>query len=444
MKSRPELLVVDDIPEFLEEMSSILEPAFSVRTCPSPLRAIELAAEGTFSLILTTLVMKELDGFELIRRLRGGGIEVPILMVTGYGNSNTAVEALRLGANDYLTKPVNARELKARVKKALREPSVEQTAFLTRDPATRELTQLARRVAGTPARVLIQGETGTGKELIARMLHDLGPRRQEPFIAVNCAAMPASLIESELFGHERGAFTGAVNERRGRFEEAGAGTLFLDEIGELGIALQSKLLRVLQDGDFQRVGGRKMLKLQARIITATNRDLKLEVREGRFRQDLYFRLNVVSLNIQPLRKRKGDVRLLAERFIQRFTLRGNPPIRFSEAAWRLLDHYDWPGNVRELEHCIERLSILHPGRELVPDDLSELRMDLSSQKKEEVAVYSEALETFQKTYFRSLLEQTGYHLTRAAALAGMDKGQFHRMVVRLGVHQPVKSQVNSP
>lgn len=439
MKSPPELLVVDDIPEFLEEISSILEPAFSVVTCPSPLRAIELAAERTFSLILTTLVMKELDGFELIRRLRGGGVEIPILMVTGYGNSNTAVEALRLGANDYLTKPVNPGELKARVKKALYEPSPEHGAFLTRDPATRELTQLVRKVAETSARVLIQGETGTGKELIARMLHDQGGRSKEPFIAVNCAAMPANLIESELFGHERGAFTDAVQERRGRFEEAGKGTLFLDEIGELGIALQSKLLRVLQDGDFQRVGGRKTLKLQARIVVATNRDLKREVREGRFRQDLYFRLNVVSLNIQPLRKRRGDVRLLAERFIQRFTLRGNEPIHFSEAAWRLLDLYDWPGNVRELEHSIERLSILHPGRELTPDDLQELRIDPSSEKKEEIAVYSEALKTFQKHYFRNLLEQTGYHLTRAASLAGMDKGQFHRMVVRLGIHQPAKN-----
>lgn len=443
IKERPELLVVDDIPGFLEEMTEILEPAFSVVTCLSPLRAIELAKDDRFDLIITTLVMKELDGFELIRRLRGNGLVLPILMITGYGNANTAVEAMRLGANDYLSKPINVRELRARVKKALRDQPEANQRFLTRDPVTLELLQLVKRVAETSARVLINGETGTGKELIARMLHDAGPRAESPFIAVNCAALPANLIESELFGHEKGAFTGAVSDRPGRFEEAEGGTLFLDEIGELGVSLQSKLLRVLQDGDFQRVGGRKSLKLKARIVAATNRDLQVEVREGRFRQDLFFRLNVVSLNLQPLRRRRDDIRLLTEHFARYFVLREHYPVTFSEAAWQVLQEYDWPGNVRELEHYIERLSILYPERELQAEDLADLKRPLPVPEQESdwgngLVGYSEALETFQKSYFRNLLESTGYHISRAAALAGMDKGQFHRMIVRLGLHQSAK------
>lgn len=430
---RPKLLLIDDIPEFLQEMEGLLSRAYRVTTAVSPIAGAELAGKGGFDLIITTLVMAELDGFEVIRRIRGQGITAPLIMITRHGTAQTAIEAIRLGATDYLTKPVEPEELLARVRRAIAEETAENAAFQTRSPVMLELLRLVRRVAASDARVLITGETGTGKELIARMLHQQSPRSDAPFVPVNCAAIPSELIESELFGHEQGAFTGAHKRRIGRFEEAGGGTLFLDEIGELGIAMQSKLLRAIQEGEFQRVGGSKLIRPGARIIAATNRDLRTEVREGRFREDLYFRLNVVELRIPPLRERREDIRFLGGRFIRRFAASPKAAIALSEEAWRVMEAYDWPGNARELLHQMERLSVLYAGQQIAPGHLSSL---CASSLPPPGETYAEALLDFQRRYFRESLAASRGNLAQAARLAGMDKSQYHRMIVRLGLYVP--------
>jgi len=410
----------------------LLAPEFQVVCSESPLQAIETAARRRFHLIITTLVMKEMDGFDVIRRLRGANVATPILMITGYGTANTAVEAIRLGATDYLTKPVEPEELRTRVRRALQSETSVESVFQTRDERMLQLLRLVKQIALSESRVLITGETGTGKELIAQTIHQQSSRRKEPFVAVNCAAIPADLMESELFGHEAGAFTGASKSRAGKFEEAAGGTLFLDEIGELSIALQSKLLRVLQGGDFQRIGSSKPLQLRARVVAATNRDLRTEVREGRFREDLFFRLNVVTLRIPPLRERKPDIRFLAEHFIRRFSPSRKLAITFSEAAWRIMEDYGWPGNARELEHTIERLSVLYAGQEIQPEHLADLKE--ASAETVPLLPYSEALEQFQRSYFQRVLTAAGGNQSQAARLAGMDKAQLHRTIVRLGLH----------
>ncbi|HWL54854.1 MAG TPA: sigma-54 dependent transcriptional regulator [Chthoniobacteraceae bacterium] len=445
MTRRPKLLIIDDIPEFHQEMRAMLSGEFQVVSLLNPLDALKEAESA--SLIITTLVMKELDGFGVIRRLRGAGIVAPIVLVTGYGDRKTAAEAFRLGADQYLPKPLRPDAFRSELQQVLeshRSPAGphapgaaagKPTAFLTGDPATLALLRLVRRVARSWSRVLITGETGTGKEWIATQLHEQSPRRKAPLVTVNCAAIPPELLESELFGHEQGAFTGAVRRRIGKFEEAGEGTLFLDEIAELSLPVQSKLLRVLQGGDFQRVGGTETLRFQARLVAATHRDLRHEVAQGRLREDLFFRLNVVHLRIPPLRHRQGDIDLLTAHFLERFgggiTLSG--PVR----EW--MESHPWPGNVRELEHFVERLCVLHPGETITLEHLAQ-QQELPTawfalaHDDPSALPYAEALETFRKNYFEGLLARTQGHLSQAARLAGMDRSQFHRTVVRLGLH----------
>ncbi|CAN5823933.1 sigma-54 dependent transcriptional regulator [soil metagenome] len=439
------VLVTDDIPDFLREMAAILRPVFSVSVCSSPLRAVRLARQGECDILITTLIMREMDGFEVIRRVRGNGLSLPIIMITGRGDENTSIEAVRLGANDYLNKPVEPDELRARIHRVLAEatPSTKEEPkgvplVVTQDATMLRVLDLCSRVAKSDSRVLILGETGTGKELFAKTLHAKSTRLKDPFVEVNCAAIPSNLIESELFGHERGAFTGATERRIGRFEEAGKGTLFLDEVGELGIALQSKLLRVLQTGDYSRVGGTKGLKSEARVVAATNRDLEEEVRAGRFRADLYYRLNVVTLEVPPLRDRFSDIPLLVDHFNHKFTQEKSRTLSFSSQAMRHLCDYRWPGNVRELEHLIERLSVLFPGQDIGEADLPSHLQQAAAQKRssEPPAIsrlYHEALRDFETHYFQGLIGSTNGNLAAAARLAGMDRSQFFRKVTALGL-----------
>lgn len=441
------ILLVDDVPEFLRETARVLRPHFEVRICSSPLRAVRMLKDEGHDLVVTTLVMKELDGLEVIKRIRGRGMTVPILMVTGFGTETTSLEALRLGADDYLNKPVEAPELIARVHKLVSanlpgEPlgkPVPAGTLVTRSAVLLETIRLARKVAATDSRILIQGETGTGKELFATLIHQQSRRRDQPFVVINCAAIPAELLESEFFGHEKGAFTGAAARRRGRFEEADTGTLFLDEIGELSFALQSKLLRTLQTGEFRRVGGERTLHTSARIIAATNRDLHREVRAGRFRADLFFRLNVVPLSVPPLRERPEDIPVLIAHFAARHSGGDRKAITFSAPALQRLRTYDWPGNVRELEHLIERFSVLFPGETLGPDQLSlpeRDRMGGGEAASNGSRSYARALKDFQRNYFSGLLTSHHGNLARAAREAGLDRSQFFRKIVALGLHQP--------
>lgn len=394
--------------------------------------------------------MRELDGFEVIRRIRGAGLRLPIIMITGRGDENSSIEAIRLGANDYLDKPVAPEELIARIRRALvpTAPLADGAApsIVTGDPSMRRVLDLAARVATYDSRVLITGETGTGKELVAKSIHALSERRAAPFVEVNCAAIPATLIESELFGHERGAFTGATERRIGRFEEAGEGTIFLDEIGELSRGLQAKLLHVLQTGEFSRVGGSRVVHSSARVISATNRDLFREVSAGRFRADLFYRLNVVSLEIPPLRERAGDVALLADFFAARLVARGRVPIRFTVEAMECLCRHPWPGNVRELEHLVERLTVVLEGGEVrvtdLPSQFRELAAGPSAGRSGGAASVSfrDALLAFERAYFQDVLAAAGPNMAAAARRAGMERSHFFRKVQSLGLHQRTRAR----
>jgi DNA-binding NtrC family response regulator len=436
---------VDDTSEFLRETSAALRPHFKVTTCSSPLRALRLVGKGRVDLVITTLVMRELDGFEVIRRLRGSGSTLPVIMITGRGNENSAVEAMRLGADDYLNRPVLEEELVARVRRVLSARELKQhphrdagvPRVVTQDPQMLRVLELCERAAGSDSRVLILGETGTGKELIAKTIHALSGRNRAQLVEVNCAAIPANLLESELFGHEKGAFTGATERRIGRFEEAKGSTLFLDEIGELNHPLQSKLLRVLQSGEFSRVGSSGVLRSDARVIAATNRDLEQESLSGRFRQDLYYRLNVIALSVPPLRERSGDIPALVEYFSRKFSVSNKPPLAFSLPVMRLLEDYHWPGNIRELEHLVERLTVLSSGHPVGVADLPAHLQPGAGARPTTLhgEGYHQALREFEIGYFRSVIQSSGHNLAAAARTAQMDRSQFFRKIKSLGLHE---------
>jgi DNA-binding NtrC family response regulator len=436
------ILVVDDIPEFVKELRETLSTAgFDVTARLSPLQAIKEVRRKPYDLLITTLVMRELGGFDVIRGVRNSGNATPIMMITGHGSEQAAAEAIRLGAADYINKPVEPEELVARVKRII-EPKDGALGFLdhgdeseliTQDPAMQSVLELVATVAATNSRVLITGETGTGKQLIARSLHRRSPRRKAPFVEINCAAIPDTLLESELFGHERGAFTGADARRIGRFEEAGNGTIFLDEIGEMGYGMQAKLLKVLQDGEYSRVGGSQHLHTAARVLAATNRDLESEVAAGRFRSDLYFRLQVVTVSLPPLRKRPGDVPLLAEHFIKAFSSEGRTH-QFAAETLGAMMRYHWPGNVRELENLVERLAVLHKtpliGMDALPERIVQQAVGLATAQNTYLGTFDEAKARFERDYLMSLLSQTAGNMAAAARIAGLDRSQFFRMVKR--------------
>jgi DNA-binding NtrC family response regulator len=444
------ILVVDDIPSFCQEVRGYLKDhCRQVTICTSPLRALRRLKAEEPDLFITTLMMRELGGFEVIRRVRGQGSALPIVMITGYGNEKTPIEAMRLGCSDYIEKPIKAEELRARLEKIFaaqqqptgaREPA-QTTLMLSEDPAMRAVFETIGAVAKTDSRVLILGETGTGKQLVAQAIHENSPRRAKAFVEVNCAAIPENLLESELFGHERGAFTGATERRTGRFEEANDGTLFLDEIGEMSFTVQSKLLRVLQSGRFNRVGGSATLQSNARVIAATNRDLQKEVEAGRFRADLFYRLHVITLTLPPLRRRGGDVPLLAEHFLRRFRGLREVPRGISEDALRRLQHYGWPGNVRELEHLMERFAVLHDRPTIETNDLPEkivrdsggLAGNPSNPENLLQGDYVTARAAFERAYIRQTLKQARGNMAEAARRAGLDRSHYFRLVRRQGV-----------
>lgn len=441
------VLVVDDVPTFCQEMRRQLRDyCGEVAICGSPLRAVRLLRKDKYDLVITTLVMRELGGFDLIRRIRGQGGDMPILMITSYGSPATAIEATRLGVTDYLEKPVRPEELQARVAKILGGKDggtvggLDQRGHVeSQDPAMRAVFEMVEIIARSESRVLILGETGTGKELIANEIHRRSTRANEPFVDVNCAAIPDNLLESELFGHERGAFTGATDRRVGRFEEAGNGTLFLDEIGETTFSVQSKLLRVLQSGKFSRVGGQAVQQSHARVIAATNRDLQAEVDAGRFRADLFFRLNVITITLPPLRRRPIDVPALVDFFLQRFRGSRPHPSRFSDDAMRRLQAYGWPGNIRELEHVVEQMVVLHPEPEIEERHLPERILretggrTVANEPDAWAGPYRDAKASFERGYLREALRRAHGNLAEAARLAELDRAQFYRLARRHGL-----------
>ncbi|MFC1844503.1 sigma-54-dependent transcriptional regulator [Thermodesulfobacteriota bacterium] len=380
------ILVVDDEPNYLIVLSELLkDEGFEVLTARSGDDGLKIVEETDLDLVITDMRMPKMDGLELLKAIKNYNKDLPVIMITAFGEVEKAVVAMQAGAFNYLAKPFNNEELLVNIRKAIEHYSLLRENLRLRGEARvrygfasivgknarmQEIYHLIEKVAPTSASVLITGESGTGKELVARAIHINSPREKDPFISVNCAALPETLLESELFGHERGAFTGATSLRKGRFELADTGTLFLDEIGDIPLPLQAKLLRVLQERSFERVGGVKAIKVNVRIITATNRDLKDEVDKGNFREDLYYRLNVLHIHLPPLRERADDIPMLTDYFINKFLkLLNKPDLKISGDALRYLTGYSWEGNVRELENTIERAAILCSGDVIQLDDV---------------------------------------------------------------------------
>jgi len=392
------ILVVDDEPNYLVVLSELLkEEGFEVFTAESGEEGLKVARENDLDLVITDMRMPGMDGLQLLKSVKSLNQHLPVIMVTAFGEVEKAVVAMKAGAYNYLAKPFSNDELLVNIRKAIEHYSLLRENLRLRDEARvrygfasivgknvlmQEIYTLIEKVAPTPASVLITGESGTGKELVARAIHINSPRENGPFISVNCAALPETLLESELFGHEKGAFTGAASLRKGRFELADTGTLFLDEIGDIPLPLQAKLLRVLQERSFERVGGNRTINVDVRIITATNKELKEEVENGRFREDFFYRLNVVHIHLPPLRERADDIPMLTEHFITKFAkVLNKPNLQVSMEALRFLVSLPWDGNVRELENTIERSAILCSGDVIAPEDVSPEMSSIKEDKQ---------------------------------------------------------------
>ncbi|RLA95000.1 MAG: sigma-54-dependent Fis family transcriptional regulator, partial [Deltaproteobacteria bacterium] len=377
MDSRPVILVVDDDLGARESLGIILEDEYEVLKAESGERALEILGEQAVNVVLLDVKMPGLDGIETLKRIKEKDESVEVIMVSGLNILKKAVDAIKLGAYDYILKPFDPEEILTAVERALERQRMSRelsyfrlereqlwggSEIVSQDEKMKEVFDIIQKVAYTTTTVLIVGESGTGKELVARAIHRAGPRREKPFVAINCASIPAELMESELFGYEKGAFTGAYAQTIGKFEYADGGTLFLDEISTLKPELQAKLLRVIEEKRIQRIGSARPIPVDVRIIAATNMDLKKMVEEGKFRQDLYFRLNVLPIQLPPLRERKDDIPLLLDYFVKKFNEKYRRKVKgFSPEAVEALKQYQWPGNVRELENLVERMVVLSDG-----------------------------------------------------------------------------------
>jgi len=399
-------------------------------------------------LILMDIWMPGRDGLQILEELKERGSQIPVIIMTGHGSIDTAVRATRLGALDFVEKPLdlnkiiitlhNTLHLKALEEEnaLLRKRSEKDDEMIGNSPAVRHLKEQIDRAAPSDAWVLILGDNGTGKELVARRLHKKSARARQPFVEVNCAAIPQELIESELFGHEKGAFTGATERRRGKFDLANAGTLFLDEIADMSLPTQAKILRILQEQRFERVGGGQTIQVDVRVFTATNKDLEKEIAEGRFRQDLYYRLNVIPIVVPRLLERKEDIPELAEHFLKMYsTLKNGKKKTITEGALKKLMQHDWPGNVRELKNIIERLVIMTPGDAITADDILPLGSRTASETDRLTAItlLKDARAEFERIFIEHKLKECGNNISRTADLIGVERSNLHRKIKGLGI-----------
>ncbi len=426
------ILVVDDEASARSGLEKLLRQAgYTVDTAKDGNDALLVAADHPPEVVVTDLKMPGMDGMALLTKLRESDREMPVIVATAFGDVSSAVVAMRAGASDYLTKPIDFDALLIAIERALERRSLRVEAenlrrqlrerdaeglqgLIGASPAMQKVYRVARQVASSRATVLVTGESGTGKGELARAIHALGPRSKGPFVALHCAAVPEALLESEMFGHEKGSFTGADKRRVGRFERANGGTLFLDEIGEISPLVQTKLLRVLQERNIERVGGNETVAVDVRVIAATNRDLPTEVREGRFREDLFYRLNVVQLDMPALRLRGSDVLVLASAFLRRFAEDNQKPVEdFSEGARTKLLAHRWPGNVRELENAVERAVVLCEGSQIGPDDLP---FEAAQPMRGPIRVPGSTMAEIERWAILATLEVTGGSTAKAAEL----------------------------
>jgi DNA-binding NtrC family response regulator len=444
------ILVVDDDADMRELAFDMLKDrGHQVSTAGSGEEALKQLAEEDYAAVLTDLRMKGMQGLELLTQIKHDYPDINVILMTAFGTVETAVEAMKHGASDYLTKPVKKDELIRVVERVIRESALRREVnrlrkevhkeysfhqILGKSKAIQAVFDLIRRVADSPTNVLITGESGTGKELVAKAIHYNSSRKEAPFIPVNCAAIPEQLLESELFGHMRGAFTDAKADKRGLFEEAQKGTLFLDEISELPLMLQAKLLRAIQEKEIRRVGATKSISVDVRIMAATNLNLVEEVQHKRFREDLYYRLNVIELKLPPLRERREDIPLLVDAFLRKCGVGSGKTVKgVSEAALAMLIDYTWPGNVRELENVIERAVTLTRGEKISPDDLPPAVQGARGDRRvlDEAAEKSLPLHEIEKEYIKKILEKTGGNKYQAAHALGIDRKTLYRKLAEI-------------
>jgi len=443
------VLIVEDETELGRSIRQVLARAgHDATVAAAGDEALALLQEREFDLVLTDFKLPGMDGLELMRRVKVVRPETEVVVMTAFANIPLAVDAIRQGAYDFLSKPFKREELERVVAKAVERqallsenrrlrqqlaarPGTPLARIIGQSTALRRVLEIVEQVAPSTATVLLEGESGTGKELVAEAVHALSPRRDRPLVKVNCAAIPETLIEAELFGHERGAFTGAIARRDGRFAAANQGTLLLDEVADLSLSVQAKLLRVLQDGAFEPLGGNRTVRTDVRLVAATNTDLRTEVKDGRFREDLYYRLNVIALRLPPLRERRDDVPLLAQHFLEHYAAKNSRRLDgFSREALELLATYQWPGNIRELEHAVERAVVLARGPVVEPDSLPDVVRDsfpvgLASSRTIPIPVGT-PLDEVERLLIEETLRRTGGNKQKAAALLGIAPRTIYR------------------
>ena len=439
---KPRILIADDEPNIRQGLAEALEDqGYEIEQAPSGEAALTLLESAPFDLVLVDLVMEEMDGIQVLQEINRQWPQTEVVIITAHGTIETAVKALKEGAYDYLTKPINVKRFRSYVHNILYSRELEEENRRLREKlrAEQEYSQIIGRseklltilemidqLAPTDVTILIEGESGTGKELVAQAMHRKSGRGQEPFISVNCGALPRELIGSELFGHEKGAFTGASQQKQGRFELAHCGTLFLDEIAEMDLEAQVTLLRILEGGRFRRVGGTREIEVNVRVIAATNKSLQAQVKEGRFREDLFYRLNVVRMSVPPLRERREDIQLLAQHFLDTFRAKYHrPDLEFAPEVKARFADYSWPGNIRELKNCVERAVILARGSAIGLDTLPESLQRKPSLPEVSGISVGLSLVKVEKEMIRQTLEHTGGHRKRTAQILGISERDLY-------------------
>ncbi|NPV42649.1 MAG: sigma-54-dependent Fis family transcriptional regulator [Firmicutes bacterium] len=452
MMPEAKVLLVDDEAKIREILKLVLEKeGYQVHTSKNGSEALSALENEYFDVMITDLKMPKMDGLELMREIKQKGIKVNVVFITAYADIKDAVEAIKLGAFDYLEKNFKMEELLSVIKGAVKEQKMigeneslkkklaEHDSFfgiIGESPKIKEIKDLIIKIANSQASVLLTGESGTGKEMFARAIHMCSKRKNKPFVAINCAALPQTLLESELFGYEKGAFTGALKQKKGKFEQANEGTIFLDEIGEMNIQTQSKLLRVLQEREYERVGGLETIKIDIRVITATNRDLEEAIKAGDFREDLYYRINVIPIHIPPLRERREDIPLLAEYFLKKFNVDYRKNIELiSMEVIDIFMEYDWPGNIRELKNVIERaVAIAEPDVDILMPH--HLRPQLICPKKEKDLLEIQdglSLADFEKYYIYNTLKKVNWNKSKAAQILGINRQTLYNKMRELNI-----------